>query len=253
MVPGLLATALYLATVLLYVRVAPDAAPVAAAARPGETLAALGRCGPAVLLFGAVLGGIYCGVFTATEGAAVGAVVAFAICLMRGKLAGSALWQVMAETTATTALIYGLIFGAQIFSLFVGVSGIAQAATDYVGGLGWSPIALMALILVLYLLCGSVMESFAVLVITIPIVTPLVLQLGYDIVWWGIINLCIVETGLIHPPLGLNVFVLKSMQPNTSIWTIYKGVTPFVVADLVKLALLLVFPSITLCLVETMR
>jgi TRAP-type C4-dicarboxylate transport system permease large subunit len=96
------------------------------------------------------------------------------------------------------------------------------------------------------------MESFAVMVITVPIVTPLVLHLGYDILWWGVINLCVVETGLIHPPLGLNVFVLKSMQPDVPMMTIYKGVAPFVIADLVKLALLILFPSMTLWLVSTM-
>ena len=114
------------------------------------------------------------------------------------------------------------------------------------------PITIIAVILLVYLLLGSVMESFAVMVITVPIVTPLVLHLGYDVLWWGIINLCVVETGLIHPPLGLNVFVLKSIQPDVSIWTVYKGVAPFVVADLVKLAILVVFPGLCLWLVSTM-
>ncbi len=250
--PGLLAIVLYLITVVIYVRVSPSSAPVAAQVKPGETMAALRGCGPAALLFGSVLGGIYSGVFTASEGASVGAFVAFLVCWWRGRLSGGSLWRVMAETTATTAMIYGLIFGAQIFSLFVAVSGVTQTATEYVSSLGWAPIVVIAVICVVYLILGSVMESFAVLVITIPIVTPLVLDIGYDIVWWGIINLCIVETGLIHPPLGLNVFVLKSMQPDVSIWTIYKGVTPFVVADLFKLVLLIVFPSISLWLVATM-
>ena len=96
------------------------------------------------------------------------------------------------------------------------------------------------------------MESFAVMVITVPIVTPLVLIMGYDILWWGIINICVVETGLIHPPLGLNVFVLKSIQPDVPMWTVYKGVFPFVIADLVKLVLLVVFPAIALWLVTSM-
>jgi TRAP-type C4-dicarboxylate transport system permease large subunit len=96
------------------------------------------------------------------------------------------------------------------------------------------------------------MESFAVMIITVPIITPLVLHLGFDIRWWGILNLCVVETGLIHPPLGLNVFILKSFQPDVSIWTIYKGVTPFVIADLLKLILLVLFPTITLWLPSMM-
>ncbi|HEY3917927.1 MAG TPA: TRAP transporter large permease subunit [Stellaceae bacterium] len=250
--PGLLATALYLITIAIYVRISPDSAPLNRDETPGRLLAALSRCGPAALLFGSVLGGIYFGIFTATEAAAVGAFESFLCALFRGKLRGKAFWQVMAGTTATTAMIYGLIFGAQIFSFFVGVSALTESATSAMEHLNWAPIGIMSLILVVYLLLGSVMESFAVMVITVPIVTPLVLHLGYDILWWGIINICVVETGLIHPPLGLNVFVLKSIQPDVSIWTVYKGVFPFVITDLVKLALLVLFPAITLWLTTTM-
>src|SRR6185437_16391477 len=220
--PGLLATALYLLTIAIYVRVSPASAPVDRNIQAGSLVAALSRCGPAALLFGSVLGGIYFGIFTATEAAAVGAFESFLCALFRGKLKGSAFWHVMAGTTATTAMIYGLIFGAQIFSFFVGVSALTESATAFLSHLNWAPITIIAVILLVYLLLGSVMESFAVMVITVPIVTPLVLHLGYDVLWWGIINLCVVETGLIHPPLGLNVFVLKSIQPDVSIWTVYK-------------------------------
>jgi C4-dicarboxylate transporter DctM subunit len=251
-VPGLLALALYFMVVALYVRLAPGAAPVSAPSERGELLRSLRRCGFAATLFGSVLGGIYSGVFTATEAAAVGAFEAFLCALLRGKLGGGAFWRVMAETTGTTAMIYGLIFGAQIFSFFVGVSALTEAATAFVQTLHLSPLGVITWILVIYLLLGSLMESFAVMVITVPIVTPLVMGMGYDIAWWGIINLCVVETGLIHPPLGLNVFMLKSMQPDVPMWTIYRGVFPFVAADLVKLALLVVFPSITLWLTTMM-
>jgi len=252
LLPGLLATALYLITIAIYVRLSPESAPLNTDTESGRLLAALSRCGPAVLLFGSVLGGIYFGVFTATEAAAVGAFESFLCALFRGKLRGKVFWHVMAGTTATTAMIYGLIFGAQIFSFFVGVSALTESATEFMSHLDWQPISIIAMILVVYLLLGSVMESFAVMVITVPIVTPLVLHLGYDVLWWGIINLCVVETGLIHPPLGLNVFVLKSIQPDVSVWTVYKGVFPFVIADLVKLALLVIFPAISLWLVTTM-
>lgn len=250
--PGLLGFALYLATIALYVRVSPQSAPVRGDSEPGQLWAALARCGPAALLFGTVMGGVFFGFFTVTEAAAVGAFESFLCALCRGKLRGRNFWHVMAATTATTALIYGLIFGAQIFSFVVGVSRLTETATAFMAQLDWAPISIMTVILVTYLLLGAVMESFAVMVITVPIVTPLVEQLGYDILWWGIINICVVETGLIHPPLGLNVFVLKSIQPDVSIWTVYKGVAPFVVADLVKLALLVLFPGIALWLVGAM-
>jgi TRAP-type C4-dicarboxylate transport system permease large subunit len=195
---------------------------------------------------------LYFGVFTDTESAAVGAFGAFLFAAWRGKLARGAFWSVMAETTATTAMIYGLIFGAQIFSFFVGVSTLAQSATAFVADLSWSPLAVVAVVLLAYLALGSLMEAFAVMVITVPIVTPLILSLGYDLVWWGIIMMMVVEVGMIHPPLGLNVFVLKGITPDVPIWTIYKGVMPFCAADLIKLVLLVLFPVITLWLPSTM-
>ena len=155
------------------------------------------------------MGGLYFGFFTDIESAAVGAIGAFLCAVFRGKLNRGSFFEVMAETTATTAMVYGLIIGAQIFSFFVGASALTESATAYVSGLQWSPLAVMALILFGYLALGMVMELFAVMIITVPIITPLVLTMGYDIVWWGIIMLCVVETGMIHPPFGLNVFVLK--------------------------------------------
>ena len=250
--PAILTIAFYFITVMLYVRLAPRSVPATREREPGELREVAVRCIPVGILFGLVMGGLYFGVFTDTESAAVGAFGAFAFAAWRGKLGRGAFWSVMAETTATTAMIYSLIFGAQIFSFFVGVSTLAQSATAYVGTLGWAPLAVMAVILLAYLALGSLMEAFAVMVITVPIVTPLVLSLGYDVVWWGIIMMIVVEVGMIHPPLGLNVFVLKGITPDVPIWTIYKGVLPFCAADLIKLILMVLFPAITLWLPSTM-
>jgi len=252
-VPAALAVVLYMITVNLYVRISPGSAPSRHLPAPGELRTALRQSIPTGILFAAVIGGLYLGVFTDTESAAVGAFCAFAFAVARGKLNRAALVGVMVETTATTAMIYGLIFGAQIISIFVSVSALTEAATEFLRMLHWSPVWIMALMLFGYLVLGTIMESFAVMIITVPVVTPLVLGMGYDIVWWGVIMLCVMETGLIHPPLGLNVFVLKSIQPKVPIMTIYKGVTPFVVADLVKLVLLVAFPVIATYLVSTMQ
>jgi TRAP-type C4-dicarboxylate transport system permease large subunit len=149
-------------------------------------------------------------------------------------------------------MIYGLIFGANTFSFFVAVSALAQGVVAFFGALAWEPWMILGILLVGYLILGSIMESFAVMVITVPIITPLILDLGYDLIWWGVIQLCMVETGLMTPPLGLNVFVLKSVTPDVPIWTIYKGVIPFVIADIIKAALLVAFPGIALWLVGTM-
>jgi len=250
--PAILTILFYFLTVMIYVRVAPGSAPKTREREPGELTATLRRCIPVGILVFAVMGGLYFGIFTDTESAAVGAFGAFLLAAYRGKLGGGAFWSVMAETTATTAMIYALIFGAQIFSFFVGVSTLTQTATAYVASLNWPPLAVIGLILIGYLLLGSLMEAFAVMVITVPIVTPLVLSQCYDLIWWGIIMLIVVEVGMIHPPLGLNVFVLKSILPDVRLSTIYKGVMPFCAMDLLKLVLMVVFPAITLWLPSTM-
>jgi tripartite ATP-independent transporter DctM subunit len=251
--PALLAVVLYLMTVMIYVRVSPASVPRLREGTDSKELwAAMRRCiGVGVLVFG-VMGGLYFGVFTDIESAAVGAIGAFLFAVWRGRLNRGSFFEVMVETTTTTALVYGLIIGAQIFSFFVSVSALTESITAVIAGLHWDKVALMALILLGYLLLGTVMESFAVMIITVPIVTPLVVSMGYDIIWWGIAMLCVVETGLIHPPFGLNVIVLKGISPKTSLWTIYKGVAPFVVADLIKLALLVLFPAIALWLPHSM-
>ncbi len=250
--PALLSVLLYCVTVWLYVRIAPKSCPESTRTGMHEIGKELWKCRAVGALFLVVMGGLYMGIFTDTESAAVGAFGAFLAALHRGKLKGGAFWRVMAEVTAITAMIYGLIFGAQTFSFFVAVSALTQIATDWVGSLHWANWAIMSMLLAFFLILGSLMESFAVMVITVPIVTPLILNMGYDLVWWGIIQLAVVETGLIHPPLGINVFVLKSVTPDVPMWTIYKGVFPYVLADFVKLGLLVAFPGICLFLVNMM-
>jgi tripartite ATP-independent transporter DctM subunit len=250
--PAVLCVVLYFLTVWLYVRLSPNSAPIASHAQSGDLLKAFWRCRTTWVVFCLVMGGLYFGVFTDTESAAVGAFACFAIAAWRGKLGKGRFWEVMAETTAVTAMIYGLIFGANTFSFFVAVSALAQSVVGFFAALQWEPWMILAILLVGYLILGSLMESFAVMVITVPIITPLILDLGYDLIWWGVIQLCMVETGLMTPPLGLNVFVLKSMTPDVPIWTTYKGVLPFVAADIVKAALLIAFPGIALWLVDTM-
>jgi len=251
-VPGLLAVLLYLCTIGLVVRLSPDAAPPRQPRVPGARRAALAKAGPVTVLFGAVVGGLYAGVFTATESAAVGAIGAFLMAIWRGKLNRREILSVMGETTAITAMIYMLIFGALTFSFFVGVSQLPDTLIAWVGGLDLAPLAIIALLLLVYLLLGSVMDSFAVMIITVPIVTPLILGMGYDLVWWGIIMLVVVETGMITPPFGMNLFVIRSLQPDTPLMTVFRGALPFVLSDFLRLALLVLFPALVLWLPTTM-
>jgi tripartite ATP-independent transporter DctM subunit len=256
LVPAAIAVVLYIATIALYVRVAPGAAPLPEPrVRRAELLAALRNAWGVLFLFALVIGGLYGGVFTANEAAAVGAIGTFLFALARGKLSGGALWRVMAEVTRTTAMIYMLIFGAVTFSFFMGISGLPELLVSSMQGLDVAPVAVIFLLLGVYIVLGAVMDPFPVMVITVPIVTPLVTGLGYDLTWWGIIMVCVVETGMITPPFGINVFILKGIAGGEDVpmWTVFRGVLAFVGADLVKLVLLVLFPALVLWLPSTMR
>lgn len=253
-IPAVIAVALYLATIALYVRLAPDSVPaVAHRVRLGEILHALRKAWGVLLLFLMVIGGLYGGVFTANEAAAFGAMGAFLFALFRGKLTGGNLWRVMSEVTRTTAMIYMLIFGAVTFSFFIGITGLPEKLVAMLGELTIPPLGVIAILLVIYIILGAVMDPFPVMVITVPIVTPLVSAMNYDLVWWGIIMVCVVETGMITPPFGINVFILKGIAGgDVPMWTVFRGVTPFIVADLIKLALLVLFPVLVMWLPSTM-
>jgi tripartite ATP-independent transporter DctM subunit len=250
--PALLALLLYFSAVFVTLRINPDKAP-ATQEDQEPLLPALWSAAPVGLLFGVVIGGLYGGFFTATESAAVGAAGAFVLAFARGKLNRARLLTVLSETTATTALIYGLIFGALIFSFYVNLGQAPELVARAIGGLDASPMTILIVLLVFYLLLGAVMDSFAVMVITVPVVTPLVVGMGFDIFHWGILMLVVVEIGLITPPFGINLFVLKSLQPDQPIGRIMKGVLPFVTADLIKIVLLVAFPAIALWLPSTMN
>jgi C4-dicarboxylate transporter, DctM subunit len=233
------------------VRFHPNSAPQATRAPPGEFGQALSRCGPLSVLFFGTLGGMYLGIVTATEAAAVGAFGAFLIAILRGKLRAGRFWAVMAEVTQVTAMIYMLIFGALIFAYFCELTGIASKAAELLGTLNWSPLALIAIILITFVGLGTFMDSYAVMIITIPIVTPLVLGAGYDILWWGVVNLFVIEIGAISPPFGLNMFVLKTIG-DVPLKSIFYGSAWFCIAAIITLAILVVFPSLSLWLPSTM-
>ncbi len=250
--PALLALLLYFATIWIVLKAQPGKAPDADVVRE-PIVPALIAAAPVAVLFAVVIGGLYGGVFTATESAAVGAVGAFLLAFFRGKLSRDRLLEVMSETTATTALIYGLIFGALIFSFYVNLGQAPEFIARAIGDMDATPIVILLVLLLFYLMLGAVMDSFAVMVITVPVVTPIVLGLGFDIFHWGILMLVVVEIGLITPPFGINLFVLKSLQPSQPISGVMKGVIPFVMADVVKIVLLVAFPAIALWLPSTMN
>lgn len=251
-IPAVIAVVFYMIAIYVSVRFFNKSAPPSVKPALTEVLTALRRAWGVLFLFVAVIGGIWGGVFTVNEAAAVGAGGAFLFALFRGKLKGGAIWQVMGETTQTTAMIYALILGAITFSFFMGITGLPVILTDFVTGLDLGRFGVIALLLVIYLILGAIMDPFAMMIITVPIVAPIVTDLGFDLIWWGIIMVVVVETGLITPPFGINVFVLKGIAPDVPLTTVFKGVLPFVGADIVKLILLVMFPALVLWLPSTM-
>lgn len=251
-IPAIIAVVFYMIAIYVSVRFFNKAAPPSDKPALSEIFTALRRAWGVLFLFVAVIGGIWGGVFTVNEAAAVGAGGAFLFALFRGKLKGGALWEVMGETTQTTAMIYALILGAITFSFFMGITGLPVILTDFVTGLDLGRFGVIALLLVIYLILGAIMDPFAMMIITVPIVTPIITDLGFDLIWWGIIMVVVVETGLITPPFGINVFVLKGVAPDVPLPTVFKGVLPFVGADIIKLILLVIFPSLVLWLPTTM-
>lgn len=246
--PAILAIALYLLVIWTVLKLRPQLAPAGTAIDGRTLLAAAKACWGAALLFGLVIGGIYTGIFTDTEAASVGAGGAFLFALFRGKLGGGRLWAVMAETTTTIAMIYMLIFGAVTFSFFIALTQVPALLSSWIVSLGVAPLVVVLLLVAVYLLLGMVMDSYAMMVITVPIFLPLIVQNGYDPVWWGVITVICVEMGMITPPFGMNIFMLRAIAKDVSLATIYRGVMPFVAVDLIKVALIIALPAIALWL-----
>jgi tripartite ATP-independent transporter DctM subunit len=253
MLPAVLALCLYFAAVFAVVRFHADAAPAAQKATGREIRLAFLRAGPVVGMFAVVIGGLYGGVFTVTESAAVGATCAFFLAFMRGRLNRHSLLNVFAETTGTVAMIYALIFGGLMFAFFVNLTGAPDIVGAWIASIDARPIWILFVLIVIYLLLGSVMDSFGVMVITLPIVTPIILDLGYDMLFWGVLMLVVVEIGMITPPFGMNLFIIKNIDPNVRLSTVMRGVFPFIVADLIKIALIVAFPALSLWLPSTMN
>jgi C4-dicarboxylate transporter DctM subunit len=247
-IPAMLAIGLNVLAITLMVRLRPDIAPVSERLSWSERWIALRRAAPFLLLMLTVFVGLYSGVFTVNEAASVAAVLSLVFAVARGRLNFSALWNGMRETASATAMIYIIIIGATVFSYFITLVRVPEALVDLVTASGLPPLAIIMLLLVAYLALGAIFDEIAAMLITLPFVLPIILELGYDVVWWGIINVVIIELGMIIPPIGIIVFILHGLAPKISLSTIYRGVAPFIAADIVLLLLLTLFPSIVMWL-----
>lgn len=243
-VPGLLAIALYIAAIRITAQFDPAAAPAAPRVPWGERMRHFGSVGPILLLFVLIIGGLYLGVFTPTEAGGVGATGALAFALWRRSLTFGTFVGTLVETITTTASLFLVLIGALVFSNFMNLLGLPRALSDLITTLGLAPLAVILLILAIYLVLGMFMESLSMILLTIPIFFPIVSDLGYDPVWFGIFAVMVTELSLITPPVGLNLFVIKSVTEDLSIGDVYRGILPFVAADLVRLLILIAAPGI---------
>ncbi len=252
-IPGLLATLLLCLAVQFICWRDPAAGPRDKRASWSERLTAIRDIWGVVVLFALVMGGIYGGLFTATEGAGIGAFGAFVFALVRRVLTWKILYDVLVESARTTAMLFLILIGALIFANFIKFTSMPNDLKDFVAQYQIHPMLVMTAICIIYVILGTAMEELSMILLTVPIFFPLVVSMGFDPVWFGIIIVVVVEIGLISPPVGMNMFVVRSLLPQVSTATIFRGVTPFVVADCIRLAILVAFPAISLWLPSMLK
>lgn len=252
-VPGLIGILLYCAAVLYVVYRDPKAGPAGVKLSLRQRLRALAGVWSTVALFGLVMGGIYAGLFSPTESAGIGAAGALLIALVRGKASFEMISASLRDAMNTTVSLMMILIGSFIFANLVNAARLPQALVGWVEGLGVAPIVVILLIVGIYVILGCVLESISMMLLTVPVFYPLVASLGYDLIWFGIVVVVVVEISLITPPVGLNVFVLKSVLPEVRLVTIFRGVMPFVMADFIRAGLIIGLPSLSLMLPALMR
>ena len=258
LLPGLLGIALYLLAVAVAVRVRPDLAPAVAEPAPmtrSDTVGVLGT----LALFVFIMGGIYGNVFTPIEAGGMGALFALALAIGTGGLGRRGLWTALVQSVEATAMIFAIVIGAEIFSAFINFAGLPSALVDFIVDLDVSAFAVIGVMVLIYLVMGCVFESLSMILLTVPVFYPVVVELDFGggllgdpeaaLIWFAVIVVVVTEISLITPPVGMNAFVLRTVIPDVALGTIFRGIFPFWVADIVRLALLLAFPAISLWLV----
>jgi tripartite ATP-independent transporter DctM subunit len=251
--PGLLGLAMYMAVIYLVAVFKPEHAPRGAHVSARERWQSLSGVWPFVTLFLLIIGGLYLGWFSATEAGGIGAGMALIIAMVQRRLGWARFAAVMKETAHTSVMLYVVLFGAMLFSQLISFSGLADELLGMVNGSGLSRMGILLAILAVFLLLGCVMDTMAIILIFVPLFMPTLVAQGFDLVWFGIIVVVLTEIGLITPPVGMNVFVLKANLPKVPVGAIFRGLVPFIAVDVVRLALLVAFPSISLVLVQLMK
>ncbi len=245
-IPGVLLTLLFMTTVVIITRVDKQSAPrIEARHLPRESArSTFSKVWATLLLFVLVIGGIYSGVFSPTEASGIGAVGALAIGVVMRRLNPRAIGECLLETVQTTSMIFLILIGAILFSAFISLSGTPALLGEWIVGLSLSPLMTIILIVGIYLLLGAFLDTLAMIILSIPIFFPIITDLGYDPVWFGVLVVIAVELALITPPLGINVFVIKGLADDVSLLEVFKGVLPFCIALLLLIALVIAFPGL---------
>lgn len=253
MLPGLLAVFMMCLTISFITWRDPASGPAAERSSWAERFDAMKDVWAVAVLFVIVMGGIYGGVFTTTEGAGIGAFGAFIIALLRRSLNVSVTLDILIESARTTGMLFMILVGALVFANFVNFTTLPSDLKSLVSTHNISPVAVMIAICAIYVILGAAMEELSMVLLTLPVFFPLVVSLGFDPVWFGIVIVLVVMIGLISPPVGMNMFVVRNMLPELSTATIFKGVMPFVYTLVVVLALLVAFPQIALFLPQALK
>lgn len=246
--PAVVAIVFYLVAALWATSRNPALGPRGERSSGVQRVAAMKAIWPVLLLFAIVMGGMYGGVFTPTEAAGVGATGGFLFALARRRLSWPVLRDTLIDSSRTTAMLFAIVIGASVFANFVNFTTLPSDLKAFVEQFSIHPIAVVVAICVIYVLLGSAMEELSMILLTVPIFFPLVTHLGFDPIWFGVLIVCVVEIGMISPPVGMNVFVLRSVLPDVPTSAIWRGVTPFLIADIIRLFVLVAFPVITLWL-----
>ena len=251
--PGLLLTFFFVLAIWIVVRRDPDKAPnLADAHSVADRWKAMGRAGWIIGIILITIGGIYTGVFSAVEAAGIGALLAAIVTAIRRKFTWPNITEVFASTLKASGTVFMILFGAFVFKTFVGFTGITYSLSLWVEGLGLSGMYIVIAFLALFIVLGMFMDGFAILVLTVPLIQPVIEPLGIDMIWFGVLMVIVLEMGLISPPVGMNVFVVKGIAPGVSLNTIFRGIWPFWFAMLAAVVIVLAFPQVALLLPNTM-
>ena len=255
MIPGILAALGYMLAIAIWVRVSPNSAMVREPIAWSERLIALAKVWPVLTIFLVVVGGIYLGIFTPTEAAAVGAAGTGIAALASGQMSMAKLRQAILATASSSAMIFLIVLGAGLYNGFLALTQLPQTSALWVSEQGLSPWLILTVVLLMYLAFGCIMDSLSMVLLTVPIIYPIMLALDFGLspddfgLWFGILVLIVVEVGLITPPVGMNLFIINGMARDIPIGQTFRGALPFVTTDIIRVAILASFPSITLWLV----